>query len=278
MHIMKLTKTESIKIIGHDFRQHKEYRNKDIDKSKSKDNLVLQKLNSFKDVQKYLDDNNIFIYGKDGKNKDKINYMCSVVVQYPKNCPIDEDEFFKMMHAILKGYFGNCQGSIVHKDESGRNHLHFLFCPIVKDKKHDRNKLCAKEVVNREMLLSFHKDIENEFKEIYDKDISLTNEECVKGFKNIDDIEEYKRYKQLQKVVKSLSEKAESLEKVIDKKDKELIAILDDLDFFEPMKKEFNKLKKDLEILKTSIADRILNTKKEEEYNRVLNEYDDISR
>ena len=209
MHIKKLTKSECVKIIDHDYRIHLHYRNEDVDLSKKDKNVIFKECN-YSDIDKYINDNNIYIYGKNGKNADKINYLCSVIVHYPKNCEMDENQFFKTMNDVLTKRFKNCIGSIVHYDEKNP-HLHFLFMPTVKcknKKNEDIVKLCAKDVVNREMLQSFHNDIENDFKEL-GYNIKLQNDEKERGFKNIDDIEEYKKYKDL---IKSLETEKESLQ------------------------------------------------------------------
>ncbi len=215
MHIKKLTKSECVKIIDHDYRRHLHYRNEDVDLSKKDKNVIFKECN-YSDIDKYINDNNIYIYGKNGKNADKINYLCSVIVHYPKDCEMDENQFFKTMNDVLTKRFGNCMGSIVHYDENNKitgikPHLHFLFMPTVKcknKKNEDIVKLCAKDVVNREMLQSFHSDIENDFKEL-GYNIKLQNDEKERGIKNIDDIEEYKKYKDL---IKSLETEKESLQ------------------------------------------------------------------
>ena len=209
MHIKKLTKSECVKIIDHDYRRHLHYRNEDVDLSKTDKNVIFKEC-KYADIDKYINDNNIYIYGKNGKNADKINYLCSVIVHYPKDCEIDENQFFKTMNDVLTKRFGNCIGSIVHYDEE-RPHLHFLFMPTVKCKNKNNEdivKLCAKDVVNREMLKSFHSDIENDFKKL-GYNVKLQNEEAERGIKNIDDIEEYKKYKDL---IKSLETEKESLQ------------------------------------------------------------------
>ena len=209
MHIKKLTKSECVKIIDHDYRRHLHYRNEKVDLSKKDKNVIFKEC-KYADIKKYIKDNNIYIYGRNGKNADKINYLCSVIVHYPKDCEMDENQFFKTMNDVLTKRFGNCIGSIVHYDEE-RPHLHFLFMPTVKcknKKNEDIVKLCAKDVVNREMLRSFHNDIENDFKKL-GYNVKLQNEEAERGFKNIDDIEEYKKYKDL---IKSLETEKQTLQ------------------------------------------------------------------
>lgn len=203
MHVEKLTLSEARAIISHDLRKNKTYSNKNIDTEKKDQNIVFNK-RGYDYIKNYIQRNGIKVHGANGKAKDGINYAVSVVLHYPEDCTIPEKDFFKMAHIILGKKFGkdNIICSVVHRDEM-RSHLHFVFMPIVKDKK-GRKKLCCKEVVSREMLKALHSDVEKAFKSDYNLDVKLQNEE--KGqFKNIAHIEDYKKYKDLQKNVDSLN-------------------------------------------------------------------------
>ena len=81
MHIKKLTKSESIKIIGHDFRHHETYKNKNVDKEKSCNNIVFEDCPNFSKIEKYLTDKEIYVHGKGGKSENKINFLTLKVVQ-----------------------------------------------------------------------------------------------------------------------------------------------------------------------------------------------------
>ncbi|MBQ5559019.1 MAG: plasmid recombination protein [Lachnospiraceae bacterium] len=209
MHIEKEKLQEARIKIKHDMRQSKTYKNEDIDTSKSHLNyhFSIDK----RTPQQRFDDriNEIYIYGKNGKYKNDINYLCSVVVQYPDNCPIDERTFFTCAVNILADKFGkeNFVSAYVHNDEPGKSHLHFKFVPTVKlDKpKHGfTEKLCAKEVVNREMLKTFHQDIENQFFERYGHKISLRSAE---HRQYVNDIYEFKS---AQKTLENLDKKIDA--------------------------------------------------------------------
>ncbi len=196
MHIEKETYHEAIIKLKHDLRQSENYKNKDIDKTKSNLNYDFNDVDPFQKFKERI--NQVYIYGKNGKNKDNINYLCSVVVQYPDNCPLSEEDFFIDMNEILTQKFGeeNVISSVVHKDESekGKSHMHFKFMPIIKMNKPKNGyteKLCAKEVVNRSMLLTFHQDIEKDFKDILKIDLSLRRSEKEKR-PYVNDIYEFK--------------------------------------------------------------------------------------
>lgn len=293
MHIMKLTKSESIKIIGHDFREHNSYRNKNIDTEKSKNNIIIKDCKNFADVEKYLTDNNIYIYGKKGKKANQINYLCSVICHYPDGCPIPEKEFFIKLNEILTSKFGNCQGSIVHYDEE-RPHIHFLFCPIAYDEKKNRYKLCGADVVNRTMLRRFHKEIEEEFTERYGYKIKLTKNEEERGLNvNINDIEEYKRVKDIikkqEKEIKKNKEEidqeqedykyfAEELSNAIHEYEELDIEINRQKEIQKKIEQKIKVLEEDKHKLEISIADRILNEKAGNEYEATIKKYSEILR
>lgn len=206
MHIKKLTRSELHKILAHDKRENLTYSNENIDILQSNKNVIYQN-NKLDDVIK-----GVHIHGKSGKSADKINYACSVVVHYPSECPISQNEFFGLMNYALSNKFGknNVLLSVVHNDET-RPHLHFVFCPIVEDKKHGR-KLCCKNVVNREMLQNFHEDIENVMTALCGKNIVLRNDEEIRGIPYVEDIEVYKKLKDLESKQNSLLEYTQKLE------------------------------------------------------------------
>lgn len=192
MHAKKFTRGESVHLLGHIKREHLYYTNENIDLSKSHLNVIYQN----RTVDSVL--NGVHIHGKNGKSADKINYTVSIAVHYPHKCPISEKEFFGYMNYILSTKFGknNVVCSVVHYDEK-RSHMHFVFCPIVEDRKH-RRKLCCKEVVNREMLQTLHEDIEKELFDLCGKTVSLRNDEETRGIPHVDDIEVYKKLKDLE--------------------------------------------------------------------------------
>lgn len=80
-------------------------------------------------------------------------------------CHFDEG---KMEHVKDRwgGYVKDENGNIKKKIVLGRPHLHFLFIPVAEDKKHkQKEKICAKEVLTRTDMRSFHSDLQNYLKE-----------------------------------------------------------------------------------------------------------------
>lgn len=99
------------------------------------------------------------------KRKD-VNVMCSWVVTVPKELPEEfHREFFERSYNFLRNRYSpdekNIISSYVHMDET-TPHMHFAFIPVVYDTKKGREKVSAKEVINREDLKTFHRDLQEE--------------------------------------------------------------------------------------------------------------------
>lgn len=85
------------------------------------------------------------------------------IVTAPEDVPKDsEDLFFYTVSDFLNERYGekNCVQCVVHKDESGRAHMHWLGIPVVPDKKHGGEKICANDVLNKRELRNFHPDLQ----------------------------------------------------------------------------------------------------------------------
>lgn len=96
-------------------------------------------------------------------NRTDVKVLCGWVVTAPKDLDVDQQEaFFQSTHNFLVERYGeeNCIQSVVHNDEAGQPHLHYCFIPVVPDRKHGGEKICANDVLNREELRSFHPDLQ----------------------------------------------------------------------------------------------------------------------
>ena len=73
---------------------------------------------------------------------------------FPQTCPKTEcwtdfaDGFDAVSYTHLQ--------AIVHNDEGGQPHMHFLFIPATSDQKHGGEKICANDVLNKTELRNFH--------------------------------------------------------------------------------------------------------------------------
>ena len=82
-----------------------------------------------------------------------------------------EDAFFQASYDFLTERYGgekNVISAVVHRDESGMPHMHFLFVPVVYDEKKGREKVCANEVLSYTEYQNFHPAYQ---KYLYDHDI-----------------------------------------------------------------------------------------------------------
>lgn len=96
---------------------------------------------------------------KINKRKD-LKVLCSWVVSLPDNVkPQDERKFFKAVYNHLKKKYPHCVSAFVHRDEIGKNHIHYAFVPVFHDIKKDVYKISANELVDRNELKTFHEEL-----------------------------------------------------------------------------------------------------------------------
>lgn len=101
-------------------------------------------------------------------NRKDLKCLASWVVTAPEGLPrAEEAPFFRTVYDFVQDRYGTVLGAAVHRDEQSRHgdgrvrpHIHVVFMPICKDKKTGREKICAKEVLTREDLYSFHTQLE----------------------------------------------------------------------------------------------------------------------
>lgn len=91
--------------------------------------------------------------------------MCCWIVDKPKNLPPErEGAFFKETYKFLIARYGAisgmgedvCVSCYLHRSET-TPHIHFAFMPVIERK--GVKSLCAKEVISRQELKSFHEDL-----------------------------------------------------------------------------------------------------------------------
>lgn len=97
-------------------------------------------------------------------NRKDVNVMCSWIVTAPQSIVGNsetEKKFFDETYKFLADRYGkeNIISAYVHMDEI-TPHMHFAFVPVIADKKTQKLKVSAKEVVDRRDLQSFHTDLD----------------------------------------------------------------------------------------------------------------------
>lgn len=166
--------------------------NKDIDKSRTAENYNLAPMRG--DLIKFIDKKCCEI--KCQKRKDVIK-MCDWVITMPKDLPPEkEDIFFSSTYNFLVNRYGvqgdsNIVSAFVHKDES-QPHMHFAFIPIVAEKKNKKKlgqlKVCAKEVVTKEDLQTFHENLQDYLQQKLHCQVKILNEATKNGNRSIADL------------------------------------------------------------------------------------------
>lgn len=135
--------------------------NLDIDKEKIEQDYFLSPDRGTSSYDYYKERlNDLYLY-----KRPDVNTLCGWVITFPEEAkPEHEEAFFKSCYNFLNERYGekNCISCTVHKDESGRPHLHYLFIPVVEDKKHlDKDgKICANDLINKRELRNFHPDLQ----------------------------------------------------------------------------------------------------------------------
>ena len=92
-----------------------------------------------------------------------------------KDSPVEEQrKFFEESYKFIGSRYGkqNIAFATVHNDET-TPHMHLGFVPVVYDKAKGKTKVSAKEVVTRQDLQTFHKDLDQHMKKVFGRDIGV---------------------------------------------------------------------------------------------------------
>lgn len=148
-------------------------------------------------------------------DRDNVNVMCDWVVTAPKELPEEHQrEFFEVVYKHLSEKYGekNVISAYVHMDET-TPHMHFAFVPVVYDAKKDREKVSAKEALNRSQLKRFHPELQSvidnwiDAKE-YDFDCDVLNGATDGGNKTVEELK-------VKSVIEFREEQEERLDEVL---------------------------------------------------------------
>ena len=137
------------------------------------------------------------------QNRSDVNVMVDWVVTLPQALNnqgfADEEKFFREAYAFLSERYGkeNVISAYVHLDET-TPHLHFAFVPVTEDTKRGGFKLSAKEVVNRQDLRTFHKNLSDHMERVFGRDIGILNEATKEGNKSIAELKRQSAAERLQ--------------------------------------------------------------------------------
>ena len=160
-HLNKWTKTQCPQVLYHDYHYiGRNSKNKNIDPERRKlnYNLAPHDMWSYDYLKQRLSE----VYCM---NRKDVNVMCSWIFTVPYDVKQEDvDLCLKSAYNFLENKYGkeNVVSAFVHKDESknGRPHIHFNFIPVVWDKKKNRYKVSAKELITRQELSAFHGELQ----------------------------------------------------------------------------------------------------------------------
>ena len=165
----------------------------------------------------------VYQYGK--SRKDLIT-ICEWDISAPKDLlSAQEADFWQESYNFLNSLYGesNCIQCIVHADEVGQNHMHYMFIPVVKNKKYQHpnrsgnitgsaiysEKVCAKDLMTAKHLLQFHPHYQ---KWLTDHGVQATVHSGVTGGKNKTVVELKKdTLMELEKTKAQLAERSQEL-------------------------------------------------------------------
>ena len=166
-HMKKYTRAAINNIIDHNERTHPFGQKENIDPERS----YLNKVYRPKEAEGYTPKEYYDKRMSEVKclNRQNVNTLCSWVLTKPEGVD-NADKFFQAAFKFMAKRYGykNVIAGYVHYDESSP-HMHFDFIPV-KDE-----RVCAKEVVNRYDLQTFHKDLDDYMEREFGFNVGVVN-------------------------------------------------------------------------------------------------------
>lgn len=170
-------------------------------------------------------------------NRKDVNVMCSWVITLPKDLPKEQErEFFEQSYEFLENRYKkeNVISAHVHMDEV-TPHIHFCFVPVIHDKKKNKDKVSAKEVVNKRDLQTFHKDLSNRMECHFGRDIGILNEVTKDGNKSVLELKKQTVAEETQKVNETFKS-VKNLSDTLSKNEEHIKGVIGKLDNIEVKK------------------------------------------
>ena len=146
--VKKFTESAVVNQLRHIERTIAHPENMDIEKDRTVQNYSLLPQREISSYEYYRQrKSELYCY-----NRADVKVMAGWIVTAPKDLPMSEmEKFFNVTYEFLSERYGekNCVQAVVHNDEGGQPHIHFLFIPAAADKKHGGEKICANDVLNK---------------------------------------------------------------------------------------------------------------------------------
>lgn len=160
--VKKFNRHDAINIIRHNERSIKHSSNLDIDQSRTHLNYSL--------LDRGMSDREYYLQ-RLGEvhclNRTDVNTLCCWVVTAPRDlAEEDHKRFFETVVDFIGERYGreNLCSAWVHRDEEN-SHVHIGFLPVVYDEVHEREKICANDVITRLDLRTFHPQLQTYLEE-----------------------------------------------------------------------------------------------------------------
>lgn len=228
-HVQKFTAGAMNGLCNHYDRKTENHSNEDIDNSRSHLNYNLYESNL--DTRERLQERLSEVYCM---KRDDVKPFATWIITLPEELkdrkPEEQYTFFKESYQFLVNRYGgekNVLSANVHNDET-TPHMHFVFTPVVWDEKKQREKISAKQVLNRTDLKSFHSDLDKhlltKIPSIYQT--GILNDKTV----GIDDVKSLKKHSDdIQNQKQVLSKELDLTRKNVQMSKNELLALNKDV-------------------------------------------------
>ena len=165
------------------------------------------------------------------KKKD-LNVMCSWVITVPDDLqPEKLHQFFYAAYHFMAHRYGeeNVISAYVHLDENrekGHAHMHFAFIPVIYDRKKERFKVSAKDVINKKELQVIHKEAEDYISKSLKCPVHLLNGNTKQGNKTIEELKMFNdRIEKERSEFKELSRINQEISNEIFKKEEKIMEL-----------------------------------------------------
>lgn len=202
-HLAKFTVKDLGGLIAHNRRlKENETPNIDVEKTKLNHNILnsrcfeKQENGEMKVISLPQDDFQNYLKTLEHSKRKDLKCVCSWVVTLPDEL-LDKDmemqkKFFTFTRQFMYQNYGqeNLIMASEHFDEQGKPHMHYLFIPVktyIKDNV-EHKKVCAKEVLTKKHLQSFHSELSKYVCEKMQMNLSIENGKTQNGNKTINQL------------------------------------------------------------------------------------------
>ena len=277
-HVAKYTNTQCGHLLNHYNRANEKdcnRSNEDIDKTRTKENYNLMEREET--PQAYYKERLSELYNL---GRADVKTMFDWVITLPKDYQGDSREFFTHTVDFLNDRYGaeNCVGAFVHMDEK-QPHMHYSSIPATEDKNpnhEQQEKVCAKEVLTRNDLQSFHDDLQRYLRErMPDREINIITGITKEQGRNmtVQEIKLNAKAERLKEKEKEVSDREERLTRKEEKLKEQKKQNLERQKELDKQKKELQQKENSLKSKERDLSEREKDIAKEAQKQKDFNRY-----